>query len=355
MRWFRFLLIAGLLAAALLALWPQVRSYVPATLAGFRRNHLLNAQDDDVPRLLLELTSLGDDGLPVLVELIGCQRAAVSRPARALLTREVDRWLRMPPAEAGTHMAALAKALAANITDFGPSGREYSEDLVDRLVAATVDGRPLLSASALPDCQYVLQVAAADHRLKWAQRDPNGADAEQFLPPFDDSPEVDESPSSDRRTEVGNRQPAEERVTQRGAAEANAVEPIRVSPNPAGAEAIPPQPLDLETDPLREMPEMPPARPHAEFRSTRLEQPIETKPAPAGGGAARGRRRCSHLRLDAPTAQFGQDHRESRRGEFKRSGLRASPVGIGAKLDLARSGGAGATGRNPAPSAGDRR
>jgi hypothetical protein len=43
--------------------------------------------------------------------------------------------------------------------------------------------------------------------------------------------------------------------------------------------------LDLETDPLREMPEMPSTRTHAEFRPTRLEQPIETKPARAGGGS----------------------------------------------------------------------
>lgn len=280
MRWLRFLLIAAVLAAGMLAGWPLARKHVPPVLAAFWREQILHAPDDQLPRLLAELAALGDDGLPALAEFIGCQRASVSRAARAQLTRQIDTWLALPSAEAGSHLAAVAKALAARAADYGPSARDYAEDVIDRLLAARGAGRVFLSTEALVDCETVLQVAEAAHRLAFANRDPASSEAEAFLPPVRDEPQAARADASTEPASAATTPSAES--TPRGAAAANTSEPMRIEP-PADPAA--PGPLDLETDPLRELPEMPARQTPLDFHPTRLEQPDAARPGPSATGA----------------------------------------------------------------------
>lgn len=282
MRWLRFLLIAAVLAGGMLAGWPLARRYVPLLLTNFWRGQVLQAADDDLPRLMAELGELGDDSLPALAEFIGSQRAAVSRAARTQLTRQIDAWLALPPTEAGSHLGAVAKALAARAADYGPTAREYAEDVIDRLLEARASGRLALSTAALVDCETILQVAEAAHRLQFAMRDPASSEAESLLPPVRDEP--DPAPPADD----GNGQTAAAKksaeAAPRAAATANAAEPMRVEEptNPPGES---PGLLDLEKDPLRELPEMPERTTPLEFHPTRLEQPDGTHAGPSAKGA----------------------------------------------------------------------
>lgn len=282
MRWLRFLLIAAVLAAAMLASWPLARRYVPVALVGFWRSQILQATDDDLPRLLAELGNLEDAALPALAELIGSQRAAVSRAARVQLSRQVNAWFLLPPGEAADHLGAVAAALAAHAVEYGPSARDYAEDIVDRLIEAGRSNRGLLPASAWSDCEIVLQVATAAHRLKFALRDPASAEAEQYLPPVHDEPAP--AAAAESASEGPGEQAAAAEKAPRAAAAANAAEPMRIE-TPAAPASSAPAPLDLESDPLRELPEMPPRRTPLEFKPTRLELPAGSRQGSSAKGS----------------------------------------------------------------------
>jgi hypothetical protein len=266
--------------------WPAVRTRIPTALANFWRNQILQAQEQDVPHLLPEFLNLGDAGIGVLVELVGSPKASVSRPARKFLSDQTDIWLRLPKAEAQVHIATLAKALARHVESFGPSGRDYAEGLVKRMLIAKSGGVPLLSGSALPDCELVLQIIAEDHRRKWAERTARW-DPDRGLPPVNENDPVETAPPvatarAPRGSDSAGSSNAD--VTMRPLAEANKAESIRL-PSPKPAQDNAPDLLDLDTDSMRELPGMPTVRTPTKVRATRLEQPQAMQPV----SVARGR------------------------------------------------------------------
>jgi hypothetical protein len=102
-------------------------------------------------------------------------------------------------------------------------------------------------------------------------------------------------------------------------------------PSTPDAEEIPPERLDLETDPLRELPEMPASRPHTDFRPTRLEQPIEVKPVRTGGAAYRADDDDAHV-----SAWMHQLHSPDKM-MVERAETHLAEAGFGpSQLDLAR-------------------
>ncbi len=227
-----------------------------------------------------ELAALGDEGVAELVKLIGSQRAAVSRQARATIAAEVDRWLGMPSTEATPRITALVHALAQQLEQYGPSGREFSEDLIDMLMAARIDGQPAVADAALPDCQRMLELLAADHRMKWGRRE-NPLDAEANLPALANADLPDDS--ADHGLLHADSPPLasvpQELTLPDQTAEANAAEPMRIPTVEEEESPIEPDRLDLEPDPMRALPEMPTAKSHTPVRPTRLEQPIEMQSA----------------------------------------------------------------------------
>ncbi len=277
-RWMKFLLFAALLAAGMLAIAPWCLRQTPSKLADFWRSQILEADEVDALRWMPELTRLGDPGTRVLAELIGSQHAAMSAKAQSLLAAEVDRWLELDSGPAAERLDVLVAALAERIDTFGPIGRQFAEELVERLLRGDTAGHRLVSDTALPACQRILEAAAEDHRnSRQVRRGPSAEEVEAVLAPY---PIVEPAPV--KLAAPSAKAPAIEpetavETTPAPLAEANASERVEVLSPDAEIEAMrEPAPLDLEPDPLQELPELPNLRhPRGGVRRTQLTQPSD--------------------------------------------------------------------------------
>jgi hypothetical protein len=289
MRWYRFLFGSMLLAALMLALAPLAERQISPSLANYWKNQVLSADDADAPRLMKSLTSLHAPGIRALVELLACDRAVVHSTAELLLSGEVTQALRLDGAARSDRLDTLVEALAAEVEHFGPAGRQFAEDVVRQLLGTGSPEHPCLSDFALPACEQILQVVNQDHRLRrHARQDANPADIEAVLAPFERlavaQPSAPAAPAEEAMTTI--------EASPEPQLEANANEPMRVlPPEEDSAQSIAEEPatLDLDDDPMRELPEIPTARRHAGAgRQLNLTQPAAAQiggaptPPPAG-------------------------------------------------------------------------
>ena len=107
------------MAASLLALLAMVGLRPRDYLLDAWRSDLKALPDEQVPVKLQQISGLGGDGVPVLVELLGSDRRVVSAAARTALENLLIRWRALPSKDSSPRVARLARLLAQWVGGFG--------------------------------------------------------------------------------------------------------------------------------------------------------------------------------------------------------------------------------------------
>ena len=174
-RWKQFCVSVGQLAALIALIggcfvvsweaWPRIGRWHQQRLAQQFLAKIATTSDPEVKIPIRQLASLGTPGLASLVEAATSERAAVAEIA----SQEIDLMfascqVRLREAAndntanetAGT-LIALATALAENVERFGPTGKQWAERIVLRMIDQA-DRFPVTTATRLlSQCSHVLE------------------------------------------------------------------------------------------------------------------------------------------------------------------------------------------------------
>jgi len=163
-RGWRALGLTLAIAAGLLALATGLRVQYTQWLAEHWRKQLETVPDDQAAQLLHQVAELGEPGIPVLVEALGSQRQSVAKCGRRVLLAEIHRWEALRARESSPKLAALARALADRVDEFGPAAQADAADLAARILHWPLDNRVVDRTEVIASCHTVLRVATLDRR-----------------------------------------------------------------------------------------------------------------------------------------------------------------------------------------------
>lgn len=152
------MLAVGLIAAPILSDWSSRR------LANQLLTQVELAKDSEIKSPLRQLAQLGIPAIEPLVTAAASRRASVASVARQIIEQKLASWeqslnldhRKKASQEVQISSTALAEALAKHIDDFGPAGKQWSEQVVMRMVdfANRLPGQQ--SRWLLEDCSTTL-------------------------------------------------------------------------------------------------------------------------------------------------------------------------------------------------------
>jgi hypothetical protein len=141
-------------------------------LAAYWLRQLHSAADDRAGSLVEAIARVGDPGIPVLVELLGSERACVASASRQALDDLLDGWARLPARQYSPKLAKLAQALAGRVDQFGPTARAHAADLAARILRLwRYDPAVVAPVDLIAACETVLR-AAEDTTIAARDLDP---------------------------------------------------------------------------------------------------------------------------------------------------------------------------------------
>lgn len=161
----RVMLFTLVVTAALAAAVYTKRGAWTQQLARRWQAELDHASPEEVTLLLHQLSCLGNTGIPSLVAAMGSQRESVARAGKDELWDEFQRWKSLDVGDYEPKVTCLARALAEQVEQFGPTARCDAAELAVRILRefpAAARG-PVVDA-----CEEVLRVTAPQRRLSAA-------------------------------------------------------------------------------------------------------------------------------------------------------------------------------------------
>ncbi|MBN2579936.1 MAG: HEAT repeat domain-containing protein [Pirellulales bacterium] len=131
--------LALLFGGILWGLSAMYRTY-PQIAASYWRRQLPAASVSSAERILRRASSLGDAGLPVLVEALDAKQPSVAAAAKRQLGALLAHWQHQPAAQRSVHALALVEALAEAVERFGPSAQSDAAELAQQILESELAG-----------------------------------------------------------------------------------------------------------------------------------------------------------------------------------------------------------------------
>ncbi len=165
----RLLLIVVLAASVAASLYVAQQRWTNR----YWQQRLATVSDEESPALVKQISASGDGGICVLAAGLGSPRETVRREVRLALDDELNRWARLPRAQASAKLGALVAALADEAEHFEPTSRLFAADMVTRILLWPTDETVIERSQIVADCERVLRLAnlqAEQASSRWQRR-----------------------------------------------------------------------------------------------------------------------------------------------------------------------------------------
>jgi len=161
---FRPLLITLAMVAGLVALLVGLWEPFGNMAAEHWRKQLQTVPDENAKALLEQVATLGEPGIPVLVEALGSSRESVARAARKVLVVRLEYWQKWRHRGESAKLGTLARELAAQVEGFDHTARSDAADLASRILLWPPDARQVDRGATVAACEKVLRTAFPGYR-----------------------------------------------------------------------------------------------------------------------------------------------------------------------------------------------
>jgi len=124
-------------------------------------NQLETASEDEVEELVARLGRLGQAGIPELARCLGSTRRVVVLGAKNVLDQEFQQWTRQEIRKTTPSYYLLAKTLAENLDQFGPTSRlvaaSFAQRILRTLLAVPTSDSIAKRTETIRFCEEILQ------------------------------------------------------------------------------------------------------------------------------------------------------------------------------------------------------
>ena len=155
------LVVAGVVIGSVAVSWRPFLGCV----ARHWQQEVETAREDQARVLLGRIATLGDVGIPSLVQTLGSSRAYAADGARRELDEKLRQWKLLHAREASPHLAQLADALADVVDHFGPTARGDAAELAEQILRRPLDPRAVDRAAVIAACEKVFRANERERGL----------------------------------------------------------------------------------------------------------------------------------------------------------------------------------------------